>query len=221
MPYADADAVLAFCLTLTTPPSDATAPTGGCYGLAGSGYGGCAPSTGSAGHALKRARIASLDCGFEVCDNGRRQQNEPFWPTSPIFLATGGASLSAPLDVPFVIQNKSGFFALEGIQLKCVALKVSSVDPDGKPLVGVWNSTFQRTITGATNYIAPTKSAPYSCPMGGLLPANAKVTYAVIAVIMQYRVSWPWPNRTYTAVEGFTFSPHSDPPQWVTGLPLQ
>ena len=95
----------------------------------------------------------------------------PFWPTDPVFLATAGASPSAPLDVPFVIENKSGVFALEGIQLTCKALMVSSVDPNGKPLVGIWNSTFERRIAGATNHIAPTKSAPYSVRCRGFFQA--------------------------------------------------
>jgi hypothetical protein len=145
----------------------------------------------------------------------------PPWPTAPVFLATVGASASSPLDVPFVIKNESGFFALEGIQLTCKALMVSSVDPSGKPLVGVWNSTFERRIAGAINYIGPTKSAPYTCPMQGIIPSDAKVTNAAIVVTMQYESSWRWPNRIYTAAEGFTFNPHSDPPQWIIGLPLR
>ncbi|MEH2485413.1 hypothetical protein V1280_001352 [Bradyrhizobium sp. AZCC 2230] len=139
----------------------------------------------------------------------------PPWPTEPS-VSAGPPSFGAAFDVPFRVENKSVFFSLTGLRLKC---KVDGVLPGA--------NTFRDNSFSAKgmNAIAPQSSAPYTCPLRGAISINGTevtdtIRQARVTVIVQY-------NRRIlggiaTAETGpYWWNEKTTPPHWEYGAPLK
>jgi hypothetical protein len=144
----------------------------------------------------------------------------PPWPTEPVFLP-GPPSFGAAFDVPFHVENKSLFFWLSGLRIKC---KVEGIIPDQPSVTGI---TFGPNFVGAngTNGIAPSSSAPFTCPLRGAFGFGNKDSTDIIrnarVTFMSEHDARFFGGPVKTEDGPFTWITTTIPPHWERGVPLK
>ncbi len=138
----------------------------------------------------------------------------PPWPTKPTF-SPGFPSSGFPLDVPFIVTNKSGFFPIKNLRLECHVLK----------LITERNILFEHISFGdfgGRGRLEPTEPRPYVCRFSQFIRigSNDHITAATIGFVSEYDTPWPWGSRVLTASNVFTLNTKTNPPQWMPGVPL-
>jgi hypothetical protein len=138
----------------------------------------------------------------------------PPWPTVPSF-SPGLPSSGPPLDVPFLVTNKSVFFRLDNLKIHCLVR-----------LIKTTTKIFANDDVFATgsNTIEPTQSRSYTCLFNQYLrlPANERIVVAQIEFSSEYdHAWWPWGHRSDISSGIFTLNTNTIPPQWTPGAPLR
>jgi hypothetical protein len=156
----------------------------------------------------------------------------PIWPTAPEF-SPGSPSFSFPLDVPFVVTDKSILFSIENFTIKCHVI-FARLSTSQKALrdvtIGIEGRPYNPKQPLALNNLNASRSSSYVCPVsggpvGGFGPTpkfpEDKLETATIEFISEYDSRWPWGGRTQSSSGLFTLNVRTTPPQWTQGVPLQ
>lgn len=123
---------------------------------------------------------------------------------------------SDPFSLPFVIKNRSAFFAMTDATWVCGVNSV--VGPQGASLNNIGLIPRRSTVapTEAPSHvpsdILPGRSLLARCPIAG-----AGANDATITPIVRYKTLWL--TREYSEAS-FTWLSKANPPQWIEGRPL-
>ena len=138
----------------------------------------------------------------------------PFWPTEPSF-APASPSSGVPLDVPFTVTNNSSLFPITDLEIECHLISVRILP----------HNNIGETIlrTRSVNRLSPRENRSYTCPFSQSIGGNAidytKMVEATIQFVSIYDSSWG--GRTKSFSPKFTLNSRTNPPQWVSGVPMQ
>jgi len=137
----------------------------------------------------------------------------PPWPTEPVFVPAS-ASFSSPLDVPFLITNKSAFFAIKKLSISCVLLHVKLEN-------GTLIERVEIKVLTA-NTLGPTETRPYTCmfPRTFGYDQNA-ITEAKINFEFEHESPWLFGKPIKGDSGVWVLNPKTTPPIWTQGNPLQ
>jgi hypothetical protein len=142
----------------------------------------------------------------------------PPWPTRPAF--SPGVPSGSPFDVPFKVENKSAFFEFSNLTISCELLRFRAEGETGSVIQGT-----ARIEARGTNRLAPLQSAPYTCPLRGIMrvggsDAADKIIYAQVVFRSEYDAPLLW-GRLQAESAVFTLNTSTAPPQWNEGRPLK
>jgi hypothetical protein len=149
------------------------------------------------------------------------------WPTKPRF-SPGLPSFGSSFDIPFIVTNKSAFFALSNLTVTCVLLRFRAEGANGAQVRvadGLTFDTAPKILASGANRIESTESRPYTCPLRGLMrvdnaDAADAISEAQIGFISEYDSPLWWGQQQ--AKDGpFTLITTTVPRQWERGAPLK
>lgn len=141
----------------------------------------------------------------------------PVWPTDPVF-SPNAPSFASPLDVSFVIQNKSILFTVNNPKLSCRIFSFHT--EDNRVNIDGGGLRVQVTDAPSATKIKPEGFASYVCPINQLKFPGTTIKDAKLSFIVEYDSIVPQ-HRTTTESQVFTLNTSTVPAQWTPGEPLR
>jgi|ERR1700722_1826345 len=148
------------------------------------------------------------------------------WPTEPVF-SPGPPSFGDAFGIPFTVENKSAFFWLRNIKIKCVIHSAAFIGPFG----GASIDDVDVEAAGLPGSLAPvgssaTSSGVYFCPLRGIVSIGGQdiveqAKSAQLSFESEYDKRTPWSARVTSEDGPFTLITTTQPPHWAKGIILK
>jgi hypothetical protein len=140
------------------------------------------------------------------------------WPVPPVF-RSGPISSGSPLDIPFIVENRSAFFWIRRPRLKCRVLSLHT--QDNRIDIGGGPGTLMSINDAPSADIKPGGTAPAKCAASSFNFPGTKLRDGKITFLIEYDSVLPWRGSTETESEVFILDTKLVPPQWIEGEPLR
>ncbi len=146
----------------------------------------------------------------------------PPWPTEPSFVP-GAPSLGSPFDVSFSGTNKSAFFSISNITVRCSLSCFRVLTPSGVPVMTVGPKANLLIRASGPKNLGPNETQPFTCNLRGVILAGGRDAADAFPDVemrlnSEYDSPWLfWLRRKSAIGELFSLNKKTVPPQWVEG----
>lgn len=141
----------------------------------------------------------------------------PLWPTAPSF-EPGAPSLGSAFNIPFKITNDSALVPITGLTFKCHLL---SARWSFKEFSAEANVEDGWTDWSHPNRLERRKSAPYTCRFANAFNFAGPLVSAQMEIVATYNSPWGGSESVTEKSDIYTWNSLTNPPQWMTGVPLK